>query len=176
MALPESARVSSGRLGTRERATPILGRADDDRPVGVDVLDVPFTLPAASAKTSAGFSRATCFCVRPLLAVAPVMWASQCGMVLRTDAKSGPTALGSLCSVVTGCGGRFRSSAPIPTRPGSDQSVVRAHGRGGFFNLQGRVGRRSRWQWRPSIFTRSLYWRGRRAYSPGCGGTGHRET
>src|SRR5258708_29936890 len=38
-----------------------------------------------------------------LLAVAPVMWASQDAKLRRTDAKSGPMALGSLCSVATGC-------------------------------------------------------------------------
>src|SRR6266852_4891694 len=38
-----------------------------------------------------------------LLAVAPVMWASQDAKLPRTDAESGPMALGSLCSVATGC-------------------------------------------------------------------------
>src|SRR5260370_15629221 len=38
-----------------------------------------------------------------LLAVAPVMWAVQDAKLPRTDAESGPMALGSLCSVATGC-------------------------------------------------------------------------
>src|SRR5260370_39945461 len=38
-----------------------------------------------------------------LLAVAPVIWASQDAKPPRTDTESGPMALGSPCSVATGC-------------------------------------------------------------------------
>jgi hypothetical protein len=72
------------------------------RPVGVGVLNVPFTLPAAAAKRRRGSRRSTCL-LSALLAVAPVMWASQDAKLPRTDAESGPMALGSLCSVATGC-------------------------------------------------------------------------
>jgi hypothetical protein len=73
--------------------------------IGVGVLDVPFTLPAASAKTSAGVSPLHVLLPPALLAVAPVMWASQDATVLRTDAEPGPIALGKLCSLATGCQG-----------------------------------------------------------------------
>jgi hypothetical protein len=59
-----------------------------------------------------GSRRSTCL-PPALLAVAPVMWASQDATVLRMDAESGPIALGSLCLVATRCRARVRSSAPM---------------------------------------------------------------
>src|SRR5260370_24955472 len=53
-----------------------------------------------------------------LLAVAPVMWASQDAKLPRTHAESGPMALGSLCSVATGCRASRsvkRSDVRLPT-------------------------------------------------------------
>jgi hypothetical protein len=79
--------------------------------VGVSVLNVPFTTPAASAKTAAGVSPLHVLLRPALLAVAPVMWASHGGTVPRTHAESGPIALGSLCSVATG--GRGSHSAKL---------------------------------------------------------------
>jgi hypothetical protein len=70
--------------------------------IGVGVLNVPFTLPAAAAKSRRGLDAPRAL-LPALLAVAPVMWASQDAKLPRTDAESGPMALGSLCSVATGC-------------------------------------------------------------------------
>jgi len=69
--------------------------------LGVGVLAVPFTLPAASAKVSAGVSPLHVLLPPALLAVAPVMWASQGQSVLPRGAKAGPNALGSFCSLAT---------------------------------------------------------------------------
>ncbi len=64
--------------------------------IGVGILDVPFTPPAASAKTAAGVSPLRVHLPPALLAVAPVLRASQDATVLRADAESGPIALGTL--------------------------------------------------------------------------------
>jgi hypothetical protein len=50
-----------------------------------------------------------------LLAVAPVMWASEDAKLPRTDAESGPMALGNLRSVATGC----RASRAVKRSEGS---------------------------------------------------------
>jgi hypothetical protein len=71
--------------------------------IGVGILEVPFTLPAADAKHRRG-SRRSRTLLPALLAVAPVMWASRSATVPRTDAESGPTAMGNLCSVAPAAG------------------------------------------------------------------------
>jgi hypothetical protein len=78
---------------------------------GAGVLDVPLTLPAGSAKTSAGGLAAPGALPPALPAVAPVMQASRNATVLRTDAQSGPIASGSLSPAPTGCGRGARSSS-----------------------------------------------------------------
>ncbi len=83
-------------LQVRPLSGPLLGRFPVPHAltsVGVDVLDMPFTLPAPSAKSWAGFFAAP----RPLI------------IVLRTE---GPTALAVSARLHSAPGGRVRSSAP----------------------------------------------------------------
>jgi hypothetical protein len=79
-------------------------------------------------QTSAGVSTLHVLKLPALLAVAPVMWASQDARVQRTDAESGPSALGSLCSVATDCrGSRSVKRSKKEVRPhAGDSSAVQA--------------------------------------------------
>ena len=95
---------SNQRLAGRRGPPGVLGQ------IGVGVLNVPFTLPAASAKRRRGLDAPRAL-LPALLAVAPVMWASQDATVPRTDAEAGPISLGSLCWSQPAAGGS-RSAKP----------------------------------------------------------------